>query len=121
MFVNGHNNFSIEKQGHEDQAAKNGEDRTKKLADLYEDMILVAGGPFIMGSDGSDPDEKPAHNVNLDSYYISKYPVTNEEYKRFLDDPKNKDHPVPYVNARWAEKYNWDKSTRMYPRGKGKQ
>ena len=104
----------------EDQIAQEGEDRTKKLADLYEDMILIDEVPFVMGSDGSDPDEKPAHTVNLDAYYISKYPVTNEEYKRFLDDPKNKDHPAPYSDAKWAQAYNWNKRTRMYPRGKGR-
>lgn len=46
-------------------------------------MILVKGGSFSMGctSDAGYeclPDEKPAHNVTLSDFYISKYEVTQE-------------------------------------------
>ncbi|MCA9874327.1 MAG: SUMF1/EgtB/PvdO family nonheme iron enzyme [Anaerolineales bacterium] len=70
----------------------------------------VAAGPFIMGDDNSrEKDEKPAHEVYLDAYYIGKYPVTNAEYQRYMDDigrvwqlPKGKEqHPV--VNMRWYD------------------
>ena len=45
------------------------------------DMVYVEGGTFMMGAtaeqgNDADGDEKPAHRVSLDSYYIGKYPVT---------------------------------------------
>jgi hypothetical protein len=70
----------------------------------------VPAGPFIMGDDESRQDnEKPAHEVNLDAYYIGKYLVTNAEYKRYKDDvgqpfeiPEGKaDHPV--VSVSWYD------------------
>jgi hypothetical protein len=56
----------------------------------------VPAGEFVMG-EGSK-----AHEVYLDAFYIGKYPVTNAEYKRYMDDigrafeiPAGKaDHPV---------------------------
>ncbi len=62
--------------------------------DGYGDYLLVPAGEFIMGdnlgdafpgSDGSSQ-ERPAHEVYLDAYYIGKFPVTNAEFKRFMDD-----------------------------------
>jgi formylglycine-generating enzyme len=49
-------------------------------------MVHVSSGPFTMG--GRDEDsprsERPAHTVFLSDYYISKYPVTNQEYREFV-------------------------------------
>jgi hypothetical protein len=69
----------------------------------------VPAGPFLMGSEDAESDEKPIHEVNLDAYYIGKYPVTNAEYKRYKDDVGQSfeisegkaDHPV--VNVSWYD------------------
>ncbi len=45
------------------------------------EMILVDAGEFIMGRDSGAEDEKPAHQVYLDNYYIDKFEVTNARYK----------------------------------------
>ena len=50
-----------------------------------ENMILIPAGEFTMGSERRGPDEKPAHKVYLDAYYIGKYEVTNEEYYKFWE------------------------------------
>lgn len=53
------------------------------------EMVYVKGGTFTMGAtpeqdnDALD-DEKPAHKVTLDSYYIGKYEVTNELWKAVM-------------------------------------
>ena len=47
------------------------------------DFILVQGGEYRMGSDASEPDEYPAHNVKLDSFYICKHEVTVGEFREF--------------------------------------
>ncbi len=52
-------------------------------------MVLVPAGDFIMGSDNDvyylDEDQKPAHNVFLDAFYIDEYEVTNQLYKACVD------------------------------------
>jgi formylglycine-generating enzyme required for sulfatase activity len=54
----------------------------------YGDYLLVPGGRFRMGDNfyEGNSDEIPVHTVYLDEYYIGKYKVTNEEYKKFIDD-----------------------------------
>ncbi|OQY99748.1 MAG: hypothetical protein B6D41_00770 [Chloroflexi bacterium UTCFX4] len=49
-----------------------------------QEMILIPAGEFLMGSNDQS-DEKPIHKVYLDAFYISRYPVTNVEYKKFVD------------------------------------
>ena len=39
-----------------------------------------------MGSDHFYPEEKPVHEVTVDGFWIDKYEVTNEEYKKFVED-----------------------------------
>ena len=48
----------------------------------YE-LVLIKGGTFMMGSDESDH-EKPVHKVAVPDFYMGRYPVTNEEYSRFI-------------------------------------
>ena len=50
-------------------------------------MVLVRQGEFLMGSlpGEGEVDEYPQHKVNLDAYLIDKYPVTNEQYAKFLN------------------------------------
>jgi sulfatase modifying factor 1 len=67
-----------------------------------------------MGSEGEFDNERPVHKVYLDAYYIDKYEVSNAKYKEFVDATG---YPVPYVDAYWAEPYNWRNKT--YPPGKG--
>lgn len=60
--------------------------------------VLISAGPFIMGSDKVDVDNKqkeyglvkplfldehPQHQATLPTFYIDKYEVTNSEYKLF--------------------------------------
>jgi len=49
-------------------------------------MVLVPAGEFKMGSTDDDRlaknNEKPQHTVYLDAYWIDKYAVTNEQYKK---------------------------------------
>jgi formylglycine-generating enzyme required for sulfatase activity len=45
-------------------------------------MVYVPPGPFPMGSEDGEPDERPVHEVWLDGYYIDKYEVTWGQWKR---------------------------------------
>jgi formylglycine-generating enzyme required for sulfatase activity len=51
------------------------------------EMVLIPAGSFIMGSIDStyNANEMPQHTVFLDIYQISKYEITNAQYKVFMD------------------------------------
>ncbi len=53
------------------------------LSQLEQDMVYVEGGTLMLGctveqGNDCDEDERPAHPVSLDSFYISKYEVTQQ-------------------------------------------
>ena len=47
-------------------------------------LLYVPGGEYILGADDITDDKKPVHRVILSPFWIAKYPVTNEQYGRFL-------------------------------------
>ncbi|MFL6216140.1 MAG: protein kinase domain-containing protein [Blastocatellia bacterium] len=68
-------------------------------------MVLVPEGEFIMGSDSGPDDERPAHKVKLPAYYIDKYEVTNEQYKRFCDAERGGKYPLTAVDPNYVTQY----------------
>ena len=50
-----------------------------------DEMVLIPAGEFRMGSDLDNEDEKRINAVYLDSYYVDRYEVTNQEYTAFLN------------------------------------
>lgn len=66
----------------------------------YPDIewISIEGGSFIVGTEESVIN-KP-REVNHPKYYISKYPITNAQYKTFIDDGG-------YHNKRYWTKEGW--------------
>jgi sulfatase modifying factor 1 len=67
------------------------------------DMIWIQGGAFIMGSDRHYPEEAPARRVIVDGFAIDRTPVTNRQFRNFVDAtghvtlaeiaPKAEDYP----------------------------
>ena len=51
----------------------------------YEGMVLIPAGSFQMGSNDGESDEKPVHTVQISSFYMDKYEVTNGDYKKCVD------------------------------------
>lgn len=53
------------------------------------DWVKIPAGEFMMGSDQDDPDadddEKPAHKVNVKAFSIACYPITNAQYRCFIE------------------------------------
>lgn len=60
--------------------------QTPTLEVNLNNMILIPGGKFQMGSDKFYPEEKPVRTVAVDGFYMDKFAVTNEDYKKFVDD-----------------------------------
>ena len=51
----------------------------------------IPAGGFLMGSDKkvdkfADDDEMPQHRVTLPAFKMSRYPITNAQYRAFVDD-----------------------------------
>jgi formylglycine-generating enzyme required for sulfatase activity len=75
------------------------------------EMVNLPAGQFLMGSPDSDPDardnEKPQHQVKVNSFAIGKYPVTQAQYEavmgtnpsRFQNNPQNPVEKVSWNDA----------------------
>jgi formylglycine-generating enzyme required for sulfatase activity len=84
-------------------------------------MFLIPSGEFLMGSNAPDapPNETPQFPVTVTRFFMSRFPVTNEQYEEF--DPLHarkraagagERHPVVYVSSLEAMKFCQWLSTR---------
>ena len=73
-------------------------------ADARRDgMVFIPGGVFAMGSNRHYPEEAPVHRVSVESFWIDETPVTNAQFRNFVDatgyvtfaeiPPKAEDYP----------------------------
>jgi len=51
----------------------------------FADMAWIPARTFRMGSDRHYPEERPAHVVSVDGFWIDRYPVTNARFARFVE------------------------------------
>ena len=61
---------------------------TVEAVPLSKGMVLIPAGTFEMGNPNLSVrwvPEAPVHTVHLDAFYMDKYPVTNAEFKAFVD------------------------------------
>ena len=83
-----------------------------KLPAWVPDMVKVPAGPFLMGSSDRDKaasgDEKPQHTLTLPDYWIGKNPITNAQFRQFVDSDG-------YTNqAYWTPAgWQWRKSEKL--------
>lgn len=88
-------------------------------------MVLIPSGVFTMGANSGPNNEIPAHSVQLDSYYIDKFEVTNAQYQlcvvdgtciapsktfsntrsNYYGNPQYADYPVIWVDWNMANQY----------------
>ena len=85
------------------------------MAAVPDDMVLVPAGEFSMGSPEGDPDEKPAHKVQISAFFMDKYEVTVKQYAAFLQESggdrpaewktmsKTANQNRPVMGVDWAE------------------
>jgi formylglycine-generating enzyme required for sulfatase activity len=79
-------------------------------------FLTIPAGEFDMGSNDGSSDERPVHRVRISRpFLLGKYPVTNQEYQRFLEaHPKTKppeywstsqfnDPQQPVVGVSWED------------------
>ena len=68
-----------------------------------EPMLWIPGGEFRMGSNDHYPEEAPVHRVHVDGFWMDRTPVTNAQFRAFIEDtghvtfaeiaPKARDYP----------------------------
>jgi formylglycine-generating enzyme required for sulfatase activity len=75
----------------------------------HEGMVWVEGGAFRMGSDRHYPEERPAHTVRVDGFWIDATLVTNAQFHAFVEatgyvtfaelppDPKDYPGALPHM------------------------
>jgi gamma-glutamyl hercynylcysteine S-oxide synthase len=73
--------------------------------DIAGTSVLVPGGEFVLGVDAvSEPhsldNERPAHIVDVPAFRIGRVPVTNAEWRHFIDDGG-------YQQQRWWSERGW--------------
>jgi formylglycine-generating enzyme required for sulfatase activity len=71
----------------------------KGAVPLTFDWCWIPGGPFKMGSEEYDS-EKPVHSVDVDGFWLARYPVTNVQYRLFID-------AGGYDEQQWWPKAGW--------------
>ena len=82
----------------------------KEKSDVHPDslnieMIFVEGGCYMMGNDNMNFDEKPAHEVCIDDFYIGKYEVTQKQWKKIMgkNTSYNKCDNCPVECVNWLD------------------
>ena len=74
-------------------------EETSLSVSVPEDMVLIPAGEFQMSIDydSAKNRKKPVSTVNVDAFYMDKYPVTNAQYKMFLE-----------ANPHWRKLTRWN-------------
>jgi formylglycine-generating enzyme required for sulfatase activity len=75
----------------------------------------VPAGPFLMGSDDGDPDERPVHPVELDGFWITHVPVSWWDFQALMDWPPPPNGMPPEKPVRKSEERHFDEARfRLY-------
>lgn len=81
---------------------------------IVPEIVTVPSGPFWMGSEDGQDNERPVHEVHVSGFGIARVPVTNREYGLFLADtavplpkgwqaPRFADPHQPVVGVSWFD------------------
>ncbi|MFM9887298.1 MAG: DUF4062 domain-containing protein, partial [Burkholderiales bacterium] len=52
---------------------------------LMPPLVEIPAGRYAIGSDEGDDDERPVHKVELEKFLLGRFPVTNAEYRCFIE------------------------------------
>ena len=78
----------------------------EELEDQGFDFVRVCAGTYRVGSDDRDPmaaeGEFPAHDVTLSEYWIGKFEVTYEQFRRWRSDHEGEPE-LPVADVVWTQ------------------
>ncbi len=58
------------------------------------DLARIPAGDFLMGAADAEDDERPVHRVSVSEFLIGRFPVTQDDYARFV---RATGHPAPAI------------------------
>jgi formylglycine-generating enzyme len=47
-------------------------------------LARIPAGDFLMGASDAEADQRPVHRVTVGEFFMGRFPVTNDEYDRFV-------------------------------------
>jgi sulfatase modifying factor 1 len=59
-------------------------------------LARIPAGEFLMGAPDAEEDERPVHRVYVSEFFIGRFPVTHDEYARFI---RATGYPAPAIRA----------------------
>src|SRR5258708_25055235 len=65
------------------------------------ELVHIPAGLFVMGDDFGSREARPAHEINLPDYWISRYPVTALDYANYV---VAEERPLPGL---WPHPVRW--------------
>lgn len=99
--------FEKEKNGLKQSATS----RKQNKAVSHENMAFIEGGVYAMGASDKygRADEYPPHQVEVDDFWMDKHPVTNADFRKFVE-------ATGYVTVA-EQKPDWEEMKKQLPPG----
>jgi formylglycine-generating enzyme required for sulfatase activity len=70
-------------------------DATMTLA-TTPNLARIPAGDFLMGAADGEEDERPVHRVHVSEFFIGRFPVTHDEYAKFV---RSAGYPPPDIRG----------------------
>ncbi len=67
----------------------------ERIAAPQPNLARIPAGEFLMGASAAAQDERPVHCVFVSEFYIGRFPVTDDEYARFVNATG---YPAPTID-----------------------
>ena len=58
--------------------------RATMSSPIAPNLARIPAGDFLMGAADAEEDERPVHRVYVSEFFIGRFPVTHDEYARFI-------------------------------------
>lgn len=76
------------------------------LKEIEDNMVKVSGGTFQMGSEKGDEDEQPRVTINLSSFFINKFELTQAQYEAITGTNPSKFSTCAACPVEWVSWYD---------------
>lgn len=85
---------------------------TEDLFGVKLELVRVPNGTFMMGNDRSpNPEEKPAHRVNVRSFYLGQFEVTAQQWNTVSERLPRINHNLPKMYIGPGITWNFEETT----------
>ena len=79
------------------------------------DLARIPAGDFLMGAADAEEDERPVHRVYVSEFFIGRFPVTHDEYARFV---RATGYPAPAIRGINEENHHGHSQRQRCPPGR---